>query len=172
MEANQAELKRPGGGFGNHRKYESLDARSRGGTGEVVETYVRWVNPPNGHVDVVADTVRQTNGDPQVAFDMLYRSMGSIARFGRTARFDYLCMVAKLGLAPIAPGSAYMTGATGPIGGGRLLFTGDLAARVAPVKLDEWLVLLDADLGVGMQVLEDALCNWQKSPAIFVPFRG
>ena len=30
---------------------------------------------------------------------------------------------------------------------------------------------LGADLGVGMQVLEDALCNWQKSPDRFTPSR-
>jgi hypothetical protein len=34
------------------------------------------------------------------------------------------------------------------------------------------LIELDADLKVGMQVLEDALCNWQKSPAHFERFRG
>jgi len=28
------------GGFGNHRKYESLDAKSENGTGAVVESYV------------------------------------------------------------------------------------------------------------------------------------
>jgi hypothetical protein len=38
--------------------------------------------------------------------------------------------------------------------------------------LEEWLVQLGAGLGVGMQVLEDALCNWQKSPVQFKRFRG
>jgi hypothetical protein len=31
---------------------------------------------------------------------------------------------------------------------------------------------LEADLGVGMQAMEDALCNWQKSPRRFVHFKG
>jgi len=31
---------------------------------------------------------------------------------------------------------------------------------------------LDADLCVGMEVMEDALCNWQKSPLQFVYYRG
>jgi hypothetical protein len=41
-------IRAPGvpGGFGNHRKYESLDADSPRGTGAVVESYVGWVNPP------------------------------------------------------------------------------------------------------------------------------
>lgn len=52
--------------------------------------------------------------------------------------------------------------------GARLLFGGDESTR----KLDLWLVQLGAQLNVGMQVLEDALCNWQKSPEKFRPFRG
>ena len=84
------------------------------------------------------------------------------------ARFDYLTMVGKLGLAPIEPGSTYMQGSTGPFVGARLLFGG----RRSAAELDAWLVELDARLHVGMQVLEDAICNWQKSPGTFGPFRG
>jgi hypothetical protein len=105
-------------------------------------------------------------------FDDLYRSMCSVASFGRLARFDYLTMLGKLGLAPIEPGSTYMMGATGPLDGARMLFTGDSTAAVAARQLDQWLVELEAVLRVGMQVLEDSLCNWQKSPERFVPFRG
>ena len=47
----------------------------------------------------------QAKGDPRKAFDILYHSMGAVASFGRTARFDYLTMIGKLGLAPIEPGS-------------------------------------------------------------------
>ena len=65
-----------------------------------------------------------------------------------------------------------MSGATGPISGARLLFAGDKAASIGPGKLDAWLITLDSDLKVGMQVLEDALCNWQKNPQVFIPFRG
>ena len=172
LDASQNELKRIRGGFGNHRKYESLDARSAHGTGAVVESYVRWVNPPKTHQDLTEKAVQQAGGDPKTAFNLLYKSMNEVTRFGRTARFDYLCMVWKLGLAPIEPGSTYLYGATGPIVGARLLFAGDEAAPIGPNKLDAWLITLDSDLKVGMQVLEDALCNWQKSPRVFIPFRG
>jgi len=50
--------------------------------------------------------------------------MNDVERFGRTAKFDYLTMVGKLGLAAIEPGSTYMQGATGPLKGARLLFGG------------------------------------------------
>jgi hypothetical protein len=97
--------------------------------------------------------------------------MRVVTRFGRTARFDYLTMVDKLGLAPITPGSAYLQGSTGPVEGARLLFGGSRTAVLSPTELDRWLGDLDARLHVGMQVLEDALCNWQKSPGRFEAFR-
>ncbi len=110
------------GGFGNHRKYESLHALTRNGTGEAVETYVRWVSAPGNHHRLIQQTERQAGGDPRKMFDWLYRSMNSVARFGRTAKFDYLTMIGKLGLARIEPGSTYMDGATGPFAGASLLF--------------------------------------------------
>ena len=38
--------------------------------------------------------------------------------------------------------------------------------------LEAALTPLRAELNVGFDVLEDALCNWQKSPDEFKPFRG
>lgn len=169
LHAHQAEVTRAGvaGGFGNHRKYESLNAHSTNGTGNAVETYVKWVGPPRTHQELVSSALKEASGDPRKAFDILYRSMAAVSRFGRTARFDYLTMLGKLGLAAIEPGSTYMQGATGPVQGAELLL-GSASKR----ELDAWLVQLDNVLHVGMQVLEDALCNWQKSPAKFKPFRG
>jgi hypothetical protein len=155
-------------GFGNHRKRESLDAYSRNGTGATVESYVRWVAPPRTHQQLMEDALRRANADSREAFDYLYHSMKAVVRFGRLARFDYLSMVGKLGLACIEPGSTYVQGSTGPVQGARLL----LGDRHSPADLDASLVELDAKLKVGMQVLEDAICNWQKSPDQFKRFRG
>lgn len=170
LHAHQDGLKREGvpRGFGGHRKYESLDAYSPKGTGAVVESYVRWVSPPRTHQELMGQVYRQADDDPRKAFDLLYKSMRAVTRFGRLARFDYLTMLGKLGLAGVEPASTYMENSTGPIRGARLLFGADESATT----LDRWLVALDAQLSVGMQVLEDALCNWQKSPREFKPFRG
>jgi hypothetical protein len=81
-------------------------------------------------------------------------------------------MVGKLGLASIEPGSAYLQNSTGPLRGARMLLGGYKEAPLSPVDLDNWLVELDVELKVGMQVLEDALCNWQKSPRNFKRFLG
>ena len=158
--------------FGSHRKYESLDAWSTTGTGEAVETYVAWVRPFGTHARLVADAQARVGADPKRLFRALYVSMDVVARFGRTARFDYLAMVGKLGLAAIEPDSTYMTGSSGPVTGARLLFAGDAKAQLAAGDLDQWLRDFDGRLGVGMQALEDALCNWQKSPLKFKAFRG
>lgn len=174
LAAHQDELK-GNGGFGNHRKYQSLDAQSPRGTGVAVESYVRWVDPPRTHSELMNKACQLADGNPREAFDHLYASMSAVATFGRTAKFDYLCMVSKLGLAPIEPGSAYIKNSTGPIDGARILFGNSKTAALSPSELDKWLVDLESylDVGkVGMQVLEDALCNWQKSPSIFRPFRG
>lgn len=171
---HQDDLKREGvpRGFGNHRKYESLDAYSRNGTGEVVESYVKWVGPPRTHQDLMEQAYQQAERNPRNAFDYLYQSMQAVKRFGRTARLDYLAMIGKLGFASIEPGSAYMQSATGPLKGARLLFGGDKKVLLSAAELDMWLVELDTELKVGMQVLEDALCNWQKSPDELKRFRG
>lgn len=157
--------------FGNHRKYESLSAVSASGTPTVIESYIAWVGPPRTHTAVVQNAQQQVGHDPGAMFDYLYNSMNEVRRFGRLARFDYLTMIAKVGLAAIQPPTAYLANATGPKRGARLLFGGAPDSNISPTVLEERLIELDDFLNVGQQVLEDALCNWQKSPTVFVPFR-
>jgi len=160
--------------FGNHRKYQSLDANSRTGTGEAIESYIRWVNPPRTHVQLVKDVQVKASNDPRKTFDGLYHLLHAVTSFGRMAKFDYLTMLGKMGLAPIEPGSTYMLGATGPFTGSKLLFCGSTSTKLHHSDIEKWLEELEAMLGLpfGMQVLEDAICNWQKSPSKFKRFRG
>lgn len=161
-----------GGNFGNHRKYESLNADSSRGTGAVVESYVSWVGPPRTHETMVMEVLRENDANGRRAFEHLYCSMESVIAFGRTAKFDYLTMLGKLQLAQIEPGSPHLVGSTGPLKGARLLFSGSPDAKVTARELDGWVIEAGAALNVGMQVMEDALCNWQKNPHRFVAFRG
>ena len=169
LDAHRETLGRRGtpGGFGNHRKYLSLDAYSAAGTGSAFETYVEWIAPPRTHEQLFAQAYREAAGEPRTAFHGLYNSMASVASFGRTARFDYLTMIGKLNLASVEPGLTYLTNSTGPISGARLLF----GVQGPAATLDQWLVELGQHLSVPLQVLEDALCNWQKSPSLFKAFR-
>lgn len=163
---------RIGGAFGNHRKYESLKARSAKGTATVFESYVAWVSGNGGsHQKLVSAIVRSAGNNPHTIFDAFYQSM-QVSRFGRLGKFDFLALVGRMGLAPIEPGHAYLKDATGPLRGARLLFGGDTKADISAEVLEEWLSELDKTLGIGMQTMEDSLCNWQKSPTEFVHFKG
>lgn len=164
--------KNPRHGFGNHRKYQSLDAYSAKGTGSTIVSYVHWIGESHQHRDIFELATKEASGNPKKAFHLLYKSMSQVIGFGRTGRFDYLTMVGHLGLAEIEPGLAYLQNSTGPIKGAKLLFTGSVNRRVNASELEVLLSELNNDLGVGMQALEDSLCNWQKSPERFIKFRG
>lgn len=158
------------GAFGNHRKYESLRPTAKRPMALAVQGYLDWVGP-GGHRKFFADAVQAAGNNPHSIFDHLYRTL-RVVSFGRLAKFDYLSLIGRFGIAPIEAGSAYLDGATGPGRGARLLFDGDSTSatgnEVLQVKLDQ----LDGRLLVGMAVMEDALCNWQKSPRHFVHYKG
>ena len=113
----------------------------------------------------------QPDQDPYATFDALYEQM-DVPRFGRTAKFDFLTMVSKVGLASIEPQHPYLIGATGPQRGAKLLVANDPTAPIEVAILSDVVVRLGRALSVGMQVMEDALCNWQKSQFAYAPFRG
>jgi hypothetical protein len=159
--------------FSNHRKYESLDAFSPNGTGNVVESFVNWIMTAGSLEDLVRTTHRRIGQNPTEVFNALYKDMRQVRRFGRLAKFDFLTLLGKLSIAPIAPGSAYVRdNATGPYLGLCLLVTGNKNGSITRTQADAIYVELGQVLRVGMQELEDALCNWQKSPTEYRYFRG
>lgn len=167
LDLHHEDLKRGGAGFGNHRKYESLTGVGPNGTGETIESYVSWVG--ESHSDRF--DLRDADGE-SLDFATIFKSMDAVNRFGRTARFDYLSTLGKLGLADLVPDCAHLQNATGPLSGARLLMTGSRSAKTAPADLERLLQPVQELLGVPFDVLEDALCNWQKSPTKFIAFRG
>lgn len=158
------------GGFGNHRKYESLRPTANRPMAKTVSDYLSWIGPA-GHQAFFASAVRAAGNNPHTIFDHLYGTL-QITSFGRLAKFDYLSLVGRYGLAPISAGSAYLDGATGPGRGVRLLFDGNPTSGTSNGTLQRKLDDLDARLNVGMEVMEDALCNWQKSPRTFIHYKG
>jgi hypothetical protein len=158
------------GAFGNHRKYESLRPTANRPMRKVVADYIAWIGP-GGHATFFANAVHSAGNNPHTIFDYLYRSL-IITSFGRLAKFDYLSLVGRYGLAPIEAGTAYLGGATGPGRGARLLVDGNPDSATSNPSLQTKLDAVDAHLQVGMAVMEDALCNWQKSPRHFVHYKG
>lgn len=169
---NGSAVTEQGGKFGNHRKYESkaLAGGNRSFSG-AVRTYVNWVGPPRTHRQLFA-LPSVDAGDAKSRFDALFNSMSEIESFGRTAKFDYLCTVSKARLADIEPGQLYLRNSTGPLEGAKLLFGANGKRRVSTDELDEMASCLAVALHLPMHVMEDALCNWQKSPGLFKAFRG
>jgi hypothetical protein len=160
-----------GGKFGNHRKYASLRPDADTPIGPAMSGYINWVTAAGGHVQLFGAIVQQAGNDPHVIFDAFYRAIPTHG-FGRLARFDWVSMLARYGLIPAAAGSAYLKGATGPANGAKLLFFNNRSAKVPLDQLQARLDSLDQHLGVGMEVLEDSLCNWQKQPRTFKHFKG
>jgi hypothetical protein len=158
-----------GGAFGNHRKYETINPNSPSSTARVVESFVDLTSPsPSGYFGNLAHVV---GNDPKEVFDTAYNEL-AIERFGRLAKFDFLCLLGRLDLAPVEPGSAYLRGSTGPLKGARLLLDGNPLSSTAIDEIETILRRLDATLTIGMQAMEDSLCNWQKNPREFIHFRG
>lgn len=158
------------GKFGNHRKYESLRPTSHRNMGRVLDSYLAWIGD-KGHRPFFAAAVRSVGNDPQKVFDALYVAM-EIVSFGRLAKFDYLSLLGRYNVAPVRAGSAYLDGATGPAKGARLLIDGNRDSATSTAQLQLILTDLDQYLQVGMEVMEDSLCNWQKNPSRFEHFRG
>ena len=169
LQANHEAIKEKGK-VGNHRKYHRVDGYYKSGTGASVASYIDWIGPTYNHEDFINEKLETVNNDPKLAFRSLYNSMGCVKGFGRMGKFDYLTMVGKLGLVDIVPDSTYMDGATGPLTGGRILFGENVNHKVLDTyfsELDDYL-----QLPFGMQVIEDAVCNWQKSPLKYIHFSG
>lgn len=157
-------IARTGGRFGNHRKRERISS-----TPTVVSSYVAWVGGRSHYAAVGPPP--PSGGDPEALFDAAYSSMSVVHRFGRLGRFDYLSMAGKLALADVRPGHAYLDGSSGPQRGARWLFDGHMGSDRPVNELSKAAGELSQRLGIGFDPLEDALCNWQKHPSEFVPFR-
>ncbi|WP_417468490.1 hypothetical protein [Maricaulis sp.] len=153
--------------FGNHRKFETLKPGPRG-TGHACKTYIEWIAQYGSHTNLVW-TAQQTVGqNPTDVYAYLYKDLDSVAKMGRLGKFDFLCNLSNLMIAPILPDRAYIQGSTGPSDGARLLFGNHLTLAY----LDRACTALAEHLRVSPQVIEDSLCNWQKSPTVYNYFRG
>jgi hypothetical protein len=153
--------------FGNHRKFETLKAGPKG-TGHAVSTYVNWVMAHGSHAALIKAVQGEVGQNPQEVFAYLYKDLGKVAKLGRLGKFDLLCNWSNLLIAPIFPDKSYIAGSTGPKDGAKLLFGKGLSIK----KLELAAKQLGSHLDISPQAVEDALCNWQKSPEKYKFFRG
>ncbi|WP_339616905.1 hypothetical protein [uncultured Gilvimarinus sp.] len=158
--------------FGNHRKYESLKETSSRPLTKIIGSYRDLIIAHGDHEGVFNNARSFGQGDKYITFDYLYNYFRGVLSFGRTATFDFLCMIGKLGLVDVEPPRAYIQESTGPKAGARLLFGN---AKENASSLEKKLMIMNKSLSIGpygMQILEDAICNWQKNPNKYIQFRG
>jgi hypothetical protein len=153
--------------FGNHRKFETLKPGPKG-TGHAIATYIQWIGSYGSHQALIADVQKRVGQNPKEVFACLYRELDQVAKLGRLGKFDLLCNLSNLLIAPILPDKAYIAQSTGPKDGARLL----LGSGLSVAQLETACAELAEHLDVSPQVIEDALCNWQKSPVEYIYFRG
>ena len=153
--------------FGNHRKFETLKPGAKG-TGHALATYIEWVNVHGSHHDLIKNAQSNVGQNPKEVFVYLYKELHQVAKLGRLGKFDLLCNLSNLRIAPINPDKAYIAESTGPKQGAQLLFGNNLTMP----QLENACVELATFLDVSAQVIEDSLCNWQKSPETYKLFRG
>ncbi|QOG19249.1 hypothetical protein [Bradyrhizobium sp. SEMIA] len=163
-----SDMKRSGR-YSNHRQYQSKAPEAIDRT---FRSFCDWQFVRGGFPQLIRATHETHGQNPTEVFDVLYKSLKVVSGFGRLGRFDFLTMLSKLHIAPIEAGSTYLVDATGPLAGAKLLFYKDGKHSVSARALQARADALDDYLNVGKQVIEDSLCNWQKSPGRYEYFRG
>ena len=148
--------------FGNHRKFEAKKLECQVNTAAVVESFVDWVkaqNTTSAYHALRSFTMRGASAGER--FSRLFSTF-QVLRFGRTAKFDLLCLLGNLRLLNITPDDCYLKQSTGPRAGALLMTTGSKHGRLSDCVIASVRRVRDA-LDVEAQVFEDALCNWQKN---------
>jgi len=153
--------------FGNHRKFETLKPGPKG-TGHALETYICWIAQYGSHQALITHAHNSVGQNPKEVYAYLYKELDRVVKLGRLGKFDLLCNLSNLQVAPISPDQAYIAESTGPKAGAKALFGQELGIG----NLENACAKLAEHLEVSPQVIEDALCNWQKSPERYVYFRG
>lgn len=151
--------------FGKHRKYESVKQM-----GAVMQSYQDWLTEMGGidgllAIDAISkhsvSPVRQTDSTMQ-RFAALYRRL-RIFRFGRLAKFEWLSLLGYTGVLDIKADHCYLTEATGPKRGAKLLFGMRRDSDLERLAID----VADA-LAVDYAIFEASLCHWQASPDYYI----
>lgn len=150
--------------YSNHRKYTKKDLLGEKG-------FIKSAN-------YFLDNISQFNFSRQTDFDRVYNLALKIPSFGRMAAFDYVCTLCKCGLNVAEPNSMYLKYSTGPQAGFKYLLgiCGIDLSEIDDIvqtgtEIQEWFQE-NTTIFIVAQVLEDAICNWQKSPKHEIRYFG
>lgn len=140
--------------FGNHRKHESKKPDVLYG---VLSSFVDFGQALGG--SPLSALTFDAQLTPAERFGVAYVELtSSLRRFGRLGVFDFLVLLRDLDLVELEPDGCYLEGSTGPLQGARRLWGHSRRVR----ELERLAMELSACAGVGPEIVEDALCNWNK----------
>jgi len=168
LDNNQKEIKELGG-FGNHRKYQSIRANAKSTTYQTLESFLTLID--NDFEEYISSIPVEIKSNKYKFFDYLYKHFNGIVGFARLAIFDFLCMIGKVGILDIEPEHPYL-GNSGPVTGAKLLFGDHKNLKELNTALKDLGDSNFADYPFRMQILEDSICNWQKNPGNYKLFNG
>jgi len=149
--------------YSNHRKFTAKTLTGGNGVFKSMEYFVKNVGlyTPQYEID----------------FHDMYLLSQKIPSFGRLAGFDFTSSLTKCGLNVKEPTSIYANHSTGPLEALELLLklTNNDVSKASQKKLGidlmDWF-LKNSKIYMTAQVLEDAICNWQKDTVKYIRYTG
>lgn len=149
--------------YSNHRKFTAKKLIGEKGLFNSIEYLI-------SHINLYLN-------ENEIEFHDMYVESKKIPNFGRLAGFDFTCTLVKCGLNVKEPISMYADYSTGPLEGLKLLLnlTGKNTSKTSQIQLSvdlmDWFLKNSKIFMVG-QVLEDAICNWQKDTSNYIRYTG
>ncbi len=149
--------------YSNHRKFTAKRLTGEKGVFGSMEYFVKNVN--------------EFSLKDRTDFHSMYKAAQKIPNFGRLAAFDFSSSLVKCGFMVEEPESMYGEDSTGPLNAIGLLMKLTNQNSSSKAKLDlcsdlmKWFQKNTNIFMVG-QVLEDAICNWQKNPSTYIRYKG
>lgn len=149
--------------YSNHRKFTAKRLTGEKGVFESMEYFVKNID--------------QYSVKNKMDFHSMYELAQKIPNFGRLAAFDFSSSLVKCGLDIEEPKSMYAEHSTGPLDALGLLLklTNNDSSYKSKIKLSfdlmKWFIENTRIFMTG-QVLEDAICNWQKNISTYVRYSG
>ena len=149
--------------YSNHRKYTAKKLKDDKGLFRSIEYLI--------------NNIRNYCPDNEIEFHEMYVRSQKIPNFGRLGGFDFTSTLVKCRLNVKEPKSMYANHSTGPLQGLRLLLklTNNQTSKASQIQLSmdlvDWFFTNSKIFMIG-QVLEDAICNWQKNTSTYIRYTG
>lgn len=149
--------------YSNHRKYTAKKLHGDKGLFKSMEYFV--------------NNVALYSSQDEMEFHEMYILSKRIPNFGRLGGFDFTSSLVKTGFNVKEPKSMYADHSTGPLLALKLMLkltgnnTSVLSQKQLSYNLMDWF-LKNSEIFMSGQVLEDAICNWQKNTSKYIRYTG